>query len=88
MQVAAARVMKVNRLSEICIQISDMFTRLVSEIVNRKPCLREIPFFEIVRRTRPAHLRCSPPGIDGSAQHVGPTSCDGERKCSQIELAV
>jgi hypothetical protein len=53
-----------------------------------KPCLREIALFEIVRRTRPAHLRRNPPGIDGIAQHVGPASCDGERKCSQIELAV
>ena len=32
--------MKVNRLSEICIQISDMFTRLVSEIVRPRVELR------------------------------------------------
>jgi hypothetical protein len=32
--------MKVKRLSEICIQISDMFTRLVSEIVRPRVELR------------------------------------------------
>jgi hypothetical protein len=57
-------------------------------VAHGKPCLREISLFEIVRRTRPAHLRRNPRGIDGVAQHLGPASCNGECKCSQIELAV
>ena len=43
-----------------------------------KPRLREIPLFEIVRRTRPAHLRRDPSRIDGIAQHVGPAQYDGK----------
>jgi hypothetical protein len=56
-------------------------------VAHGKPSLREIPLFEIVRRTRPAHFRRNPPGIDGIAQHVGPAPCDRERECRQIELA-
>ena len=45
---------------------------------HSKPCLREISLFEIVRRTRPAHLRRDPSRIDGIAQHVGPAQYDGK----------
>ena len=40
-------------------------------VAHRKPRLREMPLFEIVRRTRTTHLRRNPAGIDGVAQDVG-----------------
>src|SRR3954467_10824755 len=39
-------------------------------IADRKPGLSEISLFEIVRRSRPAHLRRHPAGIDRIAQYV------------------
>jgi hypothetical protein len=56
-------------------------------LTDRKPRLRQISHFEIVRRAAAAHFGRHPTRIDGVAQDVGPVPGDRESKRGNIKLA-